>query len=376
MNSVVNILQAKNCQSSNCFKHNAEYQSQYDLVFQYNGKNLLQLKAKPFWIHLKPNVAENEIFFQHLLGLRAGASPRGGLVDPLLAGPRAPIPGAYAVPSGYLADHQYHLGPAFEDPSGVGMYGFPGTGYAEVGAVGGIPDGAVGYMGPGGRSVSGSLGGGAGAVPHYGQATGGGYGARPREVRTSGYQSVPVDVRRADQAMVSGRVGWTSRATTVGPSRPSESRMQTAPDGRRAGADMAGLAETNLDTSRRTPSVWAGVEPAKLNTGVGYPHLGAGAAGIPQPAYLGQPTPLRQAAPMQLANGQFYQPWVYGPGAGPAPAPYWNYPVESWVRAPQGQLVGIPPSAPVQQGWEAGFTPEARGTQPPVSQPEVLHYIT
>ena len=67
----------------------------------------------------------------------------------------------------------------------------------------------------------------------YEQATGGGYGARPREVRTSGYQSVPVDVMRADQAMVSGRVGWTSRATTVGPSRSSESRMQTAPDGRR-----------------------------------------------------------------------------------------------------------------------------------------------
>jgi len=78
---------------------------------------------------------------------------------------------------------------------------------------------------------------------------------------------------------------------------------------------------------------------------------------------------MRPAAPMQLANGQFYQPWVYGPSAGLAPAPYWNYPVESWVRAPQGQLGGMPPNAPVQQGWEAGFTPEARGTQPPVSQP-------
>jgi len=117
--------------------------------------------------------------------------------------------------------------------------------------------------------------------------------------------------------------------------------MQTAPDGRRADADTARVAGTNVDTLGWTPSVWAGVEPAKLNTSVGYPYLDTGAAGILQPAYLGQPTQLRPAAPMHLANGQFYQPWVYGPGAGPAPAPYWNYPVESWVRAPQGQLMGL-----------------------------------
>ena len=97
----------------------------------------------------------------------AVSAVQAGLMDPQFAGPRAPIPGAYAVQPGYLADHQYHLGPAFEDPSGVGMYGFPGTGYAEVGAVGGVPNGAVGYMGPSGRSVQDSLGGGAGAVPHY-----------------------------------------------------------------------------------------------------------------------------------------------------------------------------------------------------------------
>jgi len=30
--------------------------------------------------------------------------------------------------------------------------------------------------------------------------------------------------------------------------------------------------------------------------------------------------------------------------------------------------MGVPPNASAQ-GWEAGFTPEARGTQPPVSQP-------
>ena len=150
-----------------------------------------------------------------------------------------------------------------------------------------------------------------------------------------------------------------SRATTVGPSRPSESRAQTAPDGRRADADTARVAGTNVDTSRWTPSVWAGVEPVKLNTGVGYPYLDTGAAGIPQTAYLGQPTQLRPAAPMQLASGQYYQPWIYGPGAGLAPAPYWHYLGESWVRAPQGQLMGVPPDA-LAQGWEAGFIPEAR----------------
>ena len=40
----------------------------------------------------------------------AVSAVQGGLVDPRFAGPRAPIPGAYAVPPGYLADHQYHLG--------------------------------------------------------------------------------------------------------------------------------------------------------------------------------------------------------------------------------------------------------------------------
>jgi len=86
----------------------------------------------------------------------AVSAVQAGLIDPQFAGPRAPIPGAYAVQPGYLADHQYHLGPAFEDPSGVGMYGYPDTGYAEVGAVGGVPDGAVGYLGPSGRSMQGS----------------------------------------------------------------------------------------------------------------------------------------------------------------------------------------------------------------------------
>jgi len=87
-----------------------------------------------------------------------------------------------------------------------------------------------------------------------------------------------------------------------------------------------------------------------------------------QPAYLGQPTQLRPAAPIQLASGQFCHPLVFDPGAGTAPAPNWNCPVESWVRVPQGQPTGVPPNTSAQ-GWEAGFIPEAWGTRPLIRQP-------
>jgi len=50
----------------------------------------------------------------------------------------------------------------------------------------------------------------AGAVPRCEPVTGGGYRARPREARTTGYYGyMSPDVVRADQAMVSGCVGWT-----------------------------------------------------------------------------------------------------------------------------------------------------------------------
>jgi len=168
--------------------------------------------------------------------------------------------------------------------------------------------------------------------------------------------------------MVSGRVGRMSQTTTAGYSRPSEPVGQTVPDGRQADADTARVAGTNVDTVSQTLSIWAGVEPATVYIGVGQPYLDAGTAGILQPAYLGQPTLLRPAAPIQLANGQFYQPLVFDPGVGTAPALYWNRPVESCVRAPQGQLMGVPPNASAS-GGEAGFTPEARGTRPPIEQP-------
>jgi len=167
----------------------------------------------------------------------AASAAQTGLAYASLAGPRAPIPGAYAVRPRYgPPDHQYHLGSIFVNPQGVGVHGYPDAGQAEVGAIGGVPDGTIGYSGPSGRPEHGSLGGGLGAIPRCRPATGGGYGARPVEARTSeyyGYPSVPVDVVRADQAMVSGRVGWTSQPPAASYSGPGEPVGQTIPCGQR-----------------------------------------------------------------------------------------------------------------------------------------------
>jgi len=61
-----------------------------------------------------------------------------GLVCTGYTGLRAPIPGAYVYRPGYgpLADHQYCISSTYEDPRGVGIYGYPGTGLVGVGAVG------------------------------------------------------------------------------------------------------------------------------------------------------------------------------------------------------------------------------------------------
>jgi len=217
---------------------------------------------------------------------------------------------------------------------GSRVYGYPDAGQAEVGAIGGGPVGAVGYLEPSGRPEQGSLGERAGAVLRCKQVTGGGYGAWPKEARTTGYygyMGVPTDVVCADQAMVRGRVGWTGQAIATGPREPGGHVELTAPDGRRAGIDMARVASSNVDTASRTPSVWAGVELAKLYTGVGTSYMDDGITGIPQSVYLRQPIQLRPAAPTQLASGQFYHPLVIDPGAGTAPAPNWNRSVESWV---------------------------------------------
>jgi len=166
------------------------------------------------------------------------------------------------------------------------------------------------------------------------------------------HTGVPTDVVSADQATVSGRVGWTGEAIAIG------YRESCVPDGRCAGIDMVRVAGSNIDTASQTPSVWAGVELAKLYTGVGPSDLDAGIAGISQPAYLGQPIQLQPATPTQLASGQIRHPLVIDPGAGTAPVLNWNRSVELWVRAPQGHPTGAPPNASAQ-GWEVGFMPEA-----------------
>jgi len=297
----------------------------------------------------------------------AVSAAQTGLVYTSLTSPRAPISEAYAICPGYgAADHQNHIRSTFVDPreSGYMAILMPDKPKSEP-----LVEFLMESLGT--QDLVGSPGGEAGAVLRYEQATGGGYGARPREARTTGYygySSVPADVVHVDQAMVSGRVDWTSQTSAASYREPGGQVGQTVPDGRHAGADTARVAGSNVNTASRTPSVWAGVERAMLYTGVGPSYMDASAAGILQPVYLGQPTQLRPAAPIQLANGQFYQPLVFDPGAGTAPAPNWNHPVESWVRAPQGQPMAVPPNTSAS-GWEAGFILEARGTRPPIGQP-------
>jgi len=165
----------------------------------------------------------------------AVSAAQTGLVYSAYIGRRAPIPRAYAIRPGYrAADHQYHIGSTFVDPRGVGVYGYPDARQAEVGAIGGVPVGAVGYLEPSGRPEQASLGGGLDAIPRCKPATGGGYGARPVEARTIGYYvypSVPTDVVHADQAMVSGRVDWAGQTTAAGYCKPVGQVGQTVPDG-------------------------------------------------------------------------------------------------------------------------------------------------
>ena len=133
-----------------------------------------------------------------------------------------------------------------------------------------------------------------------------------------------MDVVRADQAMVRGRVSWTGQATAAGFRKSGGHPEQAVPDGRHTGIDMARVAGSNVDTASRTSSVWVGVELAKLYTGVGLSDLDSGIAGISQPAYLGQPIQLRPAAHTQLVSGYVCHPLVMDPGAGMAPVPTWN----------------------------------------------------
>ena len=229
----------------------------------------------------------------------AVSAAQTGLVYSAYTGHRALILGTYALRPGYgpPADHLYHISPMLGDPGKAVIYGYPSAGQTGVGAVGGVSEGVVGNPGPSGRPDQSSLSGELGAISRCRPATGGGYGTRPTEVRTSGYYgypSVPTGVARVDQ--VDGSVGWTVPAAATGYRELGGLAGQTAPDGRRT--------TSNADTASWIPSVWAGIEPAKLYTGVGQSYMDAGAAGILQPAYPGQPIQLRPATPIQLANGQ------------------------------------------------------------------------
>jgi len=98
-----------------------------------------------------------------------------------------------------------------------------------------------------------------------------GYGARPKEARTTGYYKytvVPTDVVHSDQAMVSGRasVGQVRQLLPdiVSPVGNSSGLFYMA------GAPALTWPESPAATSTLPVgwSVWTGVEPAKLYTGV------------------------------------------------------------------------------------------------------------
>jgi len=95
----------------------------------------------------------------------ASAAQVGPAYQPY-AGPSTPSTGAYVARPAYgAADYMYPYGTMFADPRVVGMYGYPGTGYAEIGAVTGGPGGVIGNRDPNGHPELGSLSTRAGAVP-------------------------------------------------------------------------------------------------------------------------------------------------------------------------------------------------------------------
>jgi len=107
----------------------------------------------------------------------AASAAQARLVYTSFTGPGGLTSGTYAIRPIYgAADYQYHIGSTFVDPRGVGVYGYPDAGQAEVGAIGGVPVGAVGYPEPTGCPEQGSLCERAGTVPCCEPVTGGGYG--------------------------------------------------------------------------------------------------------------------------------------------------------------------------------------------------------
>jgi len=106
----------------------------------------------------------------------------------------------------------------------------------------------------------------------------------------------------ANQATVSGCVGWTSQTGAVGRREPDGRFKQATRNGGRANVNMAGVVGSTAEVTRWTSSVCADVELAKLYASVGHSDSDSSIAEIMQLAYFGQPNQLRPAAPTQAVH--------------------------------------------------------------------------
>jgi len=214
----------------------------------------------------------------------AMSAAQAGLVYTSYTSLQTPTSGTYAIRPMYrAAEQQYQTDLMLINPMEIRANGYSGagtcgessvrsslsTGYEEVGAVGGVPIKAVGYPEPDGHREYSGLGARTGMVLRCEQVTGGGYSAQPKEARTTGYYGyigLPQHVVRADQATVSGRVDWASHTGTGGSREPDpDGRGEQAVDnGRCAKVDTARVAGSTVEPTSWIPSIWVGVEPAKL----------------------------------------------------------------------------------------------------------------
>jgi len=208
----------------------------------------------------------------------------------------------------------------------------------------------------------------AGTSQHYEQVTSGSYGARAKTAGVAeyqGYRGMAEDFVHINQALVSGRVGWTSETGAVGRREPNGRFEQATSNGRRTNVDTTGVASNTAEVIRQTSSIWADVEPAKFYPGVGQSDSYSGIAEVMPPAYFGQPNQLRPAASTQVTSSFIGYPLPVDGGTGAAPAPSWNHSTGLWVRAPQALSTEVLPNVSAES-WEVGFMHETRGTRPPV----------
>jgi len=156
------------------------------------------------------------------------------------------------------------------------------AGFEKVGAIGGAHVGVVGRPESDGHHGYGSRGDRAGAWQRYEQVTSGGYGAWAKTAgvtKYQGYRGMAEDIVHSDQAMVNGCVGWTSQTGTIGCHEPNRRFEQATRNGGSADIDMARVAGSTAEVTRRTASVWADIKPTKLYSGVGQSDLDSGITG-------------------------------------------------------------------------------------------------